>query len=276
MTRPGFSIIIPTHNCLSAKHFSIAHVIRSVLWQTVNDLEIIVVDDRGTDNTIDRLASLFPCIRIVRSELEINNLGHLRNLGAQEASRDLLLFVDDDTVLGCNNMLEQISDIMRNNDFCCGADRLWTSVSWHNYILSDQSAASVNRTLQDISFLPRGINRINGYRDLNEFTFIGNFGCVKTETFRANGGFDSDNFPGWGLEDTDLMMRLCLKGLNYVVLANKGPSVFHLSHPVDIRQDFVDNLKRFNQLETERGHFFHVNHFFGVYEGDGYSIFTKL
>jgi GT2 family glycosyltransferase len=161
------------------------------------------------------------------------------------------------------------------NDFCCGASRLWSSLNWWKHVTDAQSTTSIARTLRDISLLPKGINRINGFRDLNEFTFIGSFGCLKSDTFAAVGGFD-EGFPGWGYEDTDLMMKLCLRDFKYALLAESGISVVHLTHPVNMVGDFKRNFQRFHDLEQTRGFLFHVNHFFGVYEGDGYSVLTKL
>jgi glycosyltransferase involved in cell wall biosynthesis len=275
MASTTISIIIPTHNSLSLKSFSISLVIKSLLWQVREGIEIIVVDDRGTDTTMDKLSKLFPSVKIIRSDNSTNNLGCLRNLGAREAQGELLLFVDDDTVLSANSVLEHVMSLMQNNHFACGAHRLWTSIYWQRYIEPVQSISSVVRTLRDTAVLPCGINRINGFRDLNEYTFIGNFGCIRREAFHRMKGFD-ENFPGWGLEDTDLMMRLCLADLHYCIMADHGISVLHLTHPVNMVEDFRRNLDRFSALEVERGYRFHVNHFFGIYEADGYAVLSRV
>ena len=81
-------------------------------------------------------------------------------------------------------------------------------------------------------------------------------------------------YEGWGLEDTDLMMKLCLKDYDYLLLNDIGLSVIHLSHIASNEINYFDNLKVFEKIQKERGHYFHINHFFNVYEADGHALFT--
>jgi len=129
-------------------------------------------------------------------------------------------------------------------------------------------------TLRGISILPTGINPINGFRDLAEFTFIGNYGIIRRNAFNIVGGFDV-GYEGWGMEDTDLMMRLCAAGMSYSLLCHDDVHVFHLGHGSNTRL-LAKNLERFNDLERKLGRWFHVNHFFGVYEADGYGLFSAI
>ncbi|MDH4347918.1 MAG: glycosyltransferase, partial [Gemmatimonadota bacterium] len=66
-TSPRVSVIVPARN----ESGSIETVIRSVLGSTYPDLELIVVDDRSTDDTADqvaRLAQSDPRLRLVAGE----------------------------------------------------------------------------------------------------------------------------------------------------------------------------------------------------------------
>jgi glycosyltransferase involved in cell wall biosynthesis len=270
-----FSVVIPTVNNKSEKCFSLSHVIRAVLAQRDADFEIIIVDDNGSDGTTEAVTQLFPVVRVVHSNHPRHNLGYVRNLGSSHASGDILVFIDDDMVLSDQHVLRKVSGIMRDNDFCCGAYRYWTSIYWHKYIHLAEPATSTLRTLKSISVLPCGVNKLNGFRDLNEFTFIGNFGAIQRNTFDSVHGFN-EGFQGWGFEDTELLMRLCMSNTRYALLHEHEISAFHLTHASDVQADFVENMRRFNDLELERGFYFHVNHFFGVYEADGFSLLTPI
>ena len=54
MTNPLISVIIPTYN----REKTILRSVMSVLNQTYKNLELIVVDDCSTDNTIDILKKI--------------------------------------------------------------------------------------------------------------------------------------------------------------------------------------------------------------------------
>lgn len=274
MPDSSLSVVIPTRNSKKEKNFSLLYVLKSIRMQTI-PVEIIVVDDNGTDGSCEIAAAEFPGIRVVRSPEREGNVAAARNHGAALATGSTLLFLDDDTLLTERDALRGVVDLAAKFDYACGAKRRWTSVYWYKHVQSRQSITSALQTLRDLSFLPSGLNAQVGFRDLNEYTFIGNFGVIRRSVFESSGGFD-ERFRGWGLEDTDLMMRLCLDGYHHALLGDHGISVIHLTHARETNTSYLENLRLFNDLEMERGLYFHVNHFFGVYEGDGYGLFTRI
>ena len=91
MNRIQTSVIIPTHNC--GKY--LREAIDSVFAQTVDDFELIVVDDESTDDTPEILASISdPRIRTVR--IPKSGVSRARNRGMQEASGEFIAFLDSD------------------------------------------------------------------------------------------------------------------------------------------------------------------------------------
>ncbi|KQX06417.1 MULTISPECIES: bifunctional glycosyltransferase/CDP-glycerol:glycerophosphate glycerophosphotransferase [unclassified Leifsonia] len=95
--QPGLlSIVVPVYN---VEQF-IRAALDSLLKQTYRDIEVIVVDDGGTDGSVDiakRMARLDPRIRIVHREN--GGLGAARNTGADHAHGEFIAFIDsDDTV----------------------------------------------------------------------------------------------------------------------------------------------------------------------------------
>ena len=82
------SVIIPMHN--SSKH--IKECIESVLNQTYNNIEIIVVDDKSKDNSLEIVKNIKDDrISIIELEQNIGASG-ARNRGIDEAKRRLYLF----------------------------------------------------------------------------------------------------------------------------------------------------------------------------------------
>lgn len=91
-TAPTFSVIIPTHNRAEL----MPRAVESVLAQTYDDFELLVVDDASTDDTEDVMAS-FEDERVVYVRRE-ENAGHAaaRNTGIQRARGEYVAFLDDD------------------------------------------------------------------------------------------------------------------------------------------------------------------------------------
>src|SRR3954452_15003770 len=88
--RPLVSAIIPAHN---AERF-LAAAIDSVLAQTYQPIECIVVDDGSTDGTPAVARSYGDRIRLIPQEQR--GVSAARNRGAAEARGELLAFLDAD------------------------------------------------------------------------------------------------------------------------------------------------------------------------------------
>jgi len=98
-----FSIVIPLYN----KEPYIQRALDSVLVQTVQDFEIVIVDDGSTDGGAD-LARRYTDSRIRLIQQTNAGVSAARNRGVAEAKADLVAFLDADDEWD-NNFLEQIS-----------------------------------------------------------------------------------------------------------------------------------------------------------------------
>lgn len=86
--QPTFSVIIPTHNRPAFLETAIA----SVVDQSIEEWELIVVDDAGT---IPARIPLNPRVRLIRQEIPTGPAG-ARNTGLAHASGRYVAFLDDD------------------------------------------------------------------------------------------------------------------------------------------------------------------------------------
>ena len=95
-TSPGtVSVIIPTYN----RADSCVKAIESALAQTLPPLEVIICDDRSTDDTeaaISALAASDERVRYLRRTNGPRGPGATRNRALQEARGELVAFLDDD------------------------------------------------------------------------------------------------------------------------------------------------------------------------------------
>ena len=99
------SVIIPVYN---AAEF-IGKCVSSVLEQTLNDLEVICVDDRSSDDSFEVLSRLEdPRLKIIRFP-ENRGVSAARNAGLEAASGKYVYFLDSDDWLD-PDYLEAMTD----------------------------------------------------------------------------------------------------------------------------------------------------------------------
>jgi glycosyltransferase involved in cell wall biosynthesis len=89
---PKVSVIIPTYN----RSESLPRALTSVLHQTFQDLEIVVVDDASTDDTARVVQSFGDGrIRYIRHDTNKKE-AETRNTGVRNSRGDYIAFIDDD------------------------------------------------------------------------------------------------------------------------------------------------------------------------------------
>ncbi|MNU73274.1 putative glycosyltransferase EpsJ [compost metagenome] len=97
-----FSIVIPLHN----KAPYVCETLQSIVDQTVLPYELIIVDDKSTDGSLElatrflqEVPEHFKGVRIEIVALEENNgVSYARNIGFSKTSGDIISFIDADDV----------------------------------------------------------------------------------------------------------------------------------------------------------------------------------
>lgn len=101
------SVIIPVHN--SEKY--ILECINSVINQTYKNLEIIIIDDKSTDNSVNIIKNIKDK-RIKLIELSINSGAAIaRNKGIEASTGDYICFLDSDDYWKLKKIEKQVKFI---------------------------------------------------------------------------------------------------------------------------------------------------------------------
>ncbi|MBI4683838.1 MAG: glycosyltransferase family 2 protein [Nitrospirae bacterium] len=120
------SVIIPTYN----RADFLPQTIQSILNQTYQDWELIVVDDGSKDITEDIVDGFKAKDRKIEYFYQVNKgAGAARNSGIRKSSGNYIAFLDSDDEW-LPEKLERQVDFMRNNpeyDFCYTADKVVSS-----------------------------------------------------------------------------------------------------------------------------------------------------
>jgi len=214
MKEDRISMIVPMHN--ASGH--IEECLSAISRQTAKDLEVILVDDHSTDDTVEK-ARKYPFGKIISPE-ERGRPAGARNRGAKDASGDILVFVDSDIVLEPDS-IEKITSLLSEPD-------------------TDVVSGTYKEGIPQTDFFSQLQNLMPIYRQskLPEFVTFTNsaFCAMKRSVFESVGGY-SEAMPYY--EDVEIGHRLTRKG--YRCRSNPGLKVTHLkqfSHSSMLRDYF--------------------------------------
>ena len=101
------SIVIPCKNEAGI----VNRLLESLTKQTLAANEIIVVDSDSTDDTVEQVASFVGRLPVRVTTASQKGVAHARNAGGREASGDIIIFADADTVLPQNFVADAVTMI---------------------------------------------------------------------------------------------------------------------------------------------------------------------
>ena len=167
------SIIIPVFN----EQKVLTNCLESLKSQSYKPLEIIVVDDGSTDNTL-QITKKFKVIAIVQNH---KGPGPARNLGAKKARGEILVFVDADMTFDRNFIKDLTAPILKDetigtfsrNEMNANKNNIWSQCwninrGWPKDRLIPQNypqEAPVFRAILKSEF-----DKVNGYDATGEYT----------------------------------------------------------------------------------------------------------
>lgn len=189
---PRVSVVLPTYNC--ADHLGPA--IESVLAQTYEDFELLVVDDASTDATAEVVARFQGDARVRHLRHEVNRgPSAARNTGIHAATGELIAFIDADDHWAPGKLEAQVAAMEDPTvGVCCVA-------AW--YLMPGDSTVVVKK---QPPFEGDAL-----YRELlfsNSIPAGGSGTMVRRSCFAAAGDFDE---ALRGAEDRDLWVRLAAR-----------------------------------------------------------------
>ncbi|MDD5676269.1 MAG: glycosyltransferase family 2 protein [Chitinivibrionales bacterium] len=209
------SIIIVSWNCYDYLQKCIASIYRQTQGL---EFEIIVVDNASADNTAQRIAAVFPQVKVIQSG---GNLGFSRanNLGFAQAAGKYLLFLNPDTQIVDNALFTMVTRFSTLKNAGAAGCRLVNS----DLSLQTSSVLPIPTILNQIltvEFLRLAVPHsnlwgtralFNGERVPQEVEALsGACLMVKREAFEAAGKFNTDYFMY--SDDVDLCYSVRQKG----------------------------------------------------------------
>lgn len=252
------AVIVTTYNRPDA----LAAVLTGFLEQTTLDFELLVADDGSRDETrqlVNDHASRapFPLHHVWQPDQGFR-AGAARNRAAAATLADYLVFVDGDCIPSLDFVarhcaLAEAGHFLSGNRVLC-SEAFTRTVLAHRVPIQRWSVArwmlawgrrDINRVLPLIR-LPDGRLRRRSPR-LWQGVKTCNLSVWRKDFIHVN-GFD-ERYAGWGLEDSDLVIRLLHAGIRHKSARFAAP-VFHLWHPENDRSHLSENQKRLDEIRT--------------------------
>lgn len=247
------AVIVTTYNRPDA----LAAVLEGYLEQTDLDFELLVADDGSTEQTSEVIkqfqARASFSIRHVWQEDIGFRAAAIRNRALASTDAEYIIFTDGDCVppasfVDCHRMLSEAGYFLAGNRLMLTSDftaqilrenlpiHFWTIKNW----LAARRRGQIQRLLPLIRLPGLGL-----LRKLTPRRWQGaktcNLSAFRTDLLKVNGLDES--YTGWGLEDSDLVIRLIRAGI-YHKSARFSVPLFHLWHRENDRSNLEENKLR--------------------------------
>jgi GT2 family glycosyltransferase len=217
MIEKSISIAIPTYN----RNRILKDTINQVLGYKHLLLEILIIDqteihDAETETYLYEKKISGEIIHIIQYP---PNLPAARNRALKESKADIIIFIDDDIILG-DNFVEEHHKNYEDDKVVAVAGRVRQRLGWPPI----NRPKRWKRLLDYRYFYLNSNNRVEGIAN-----FPGGNHSIKIEIARLLGGYD-ENYFGSGLrEETDMAIRLANR--DYNIVYDPLAELYHLSAP---------------------------------------------
>ena len=216
------SIVIPHWNNVDI----LSECLESISATDFDSVETIVVDNASTDNSVVSVRSNYPNVKLIENEKNYGYAGGC-NIGAEAASGDYLIFLNNDTVQDKDWISNLIKTINSNDKIAAVQPKI---LNYYNRNIFDYAGGSGGH--MDIYCFPFARGRIFSFQENDEGQYNNKEKCfwssgtcfmVRRELFQKAGGFDDSFFAH--MEEIDLCWRLYAMG--FEVWVEPDSVVYH-------------------------------------------------
>jgi len=261
--RELISVIVTTYNRADA----LDAALRSLSRQTDRGFEVVVADDgssKATAAVVESWKKRFgvPLIHVWQEDRGFR-LAEIRNRAVLEARGDICVFLDGDCIarpgfVAAHRRLSERGWFVAGNRTLLSREltqriltehlepETWGLAAW----VGKRIRGQINR-LAPVAIMPLGpLRRVNATRW--QGARGGNL-AIRTKDLLRVDGFDAE-FGGWGLEDSDIIVRLIRSGVRRKD-GRFATGVIHLWHPENDRSLLPDNRVKLDDiLSSNRQH----------------------
>lgn len=235
---PLVSVIIPTYNCSAY----IRQTIDSVLAQTYSNIELLVIDDGSTDNTINIIQEYGYRLQLICKDNA--GVSSARNLGIEKASGQYVCFLDHDDYWYPGKISQQVEAFVNCPEvgIVYSCFKCWLPDEQGNFSSPDSMDVVPISSEIEPDFSGWIYHLL-----LLDCWVLTSTAMINTDVFQSCGIFD-ESLPY--SEDWELWLRVARK---YQFIKLRGTTTLYRQHhqqgnrlvrPVDYRTKLLINAKR--------------------------------
>lgn len=247
------AVIVTTYNRPDA----LAAVLDGFLSQTDQNFELLVADDGSTSDTADLVAQYRArapfVIKHVWQEDDGFRAAAIRNRAIAATTADYIVLIDGDCVPPVDFVASQRA--LAEPGWFLSGNRLMLTPEFTRQVLRDKLPVHLWRMREWLPAFKRGyierllplirLMHLGPLRKLTPQRWKGaktcNLSAFRKDLLTVNGLDES--YTGWGLEDSDLVIRLLRAGIRHKSARFSVP-VLHLWHKENDRSNLVQNQQR--------------------------------
>lgn len=257
------SIVIPVYNVASY----IEECLQSVFEQTYRNIEVIIVDDCGKDNSMQLVETFVNKVKdlpfLIIHHPKNLGLSAARNTGIKEATGDYIYFIDSDDFI-TNNCIETFVELIKkypDSDVILGSATFYPN-AWGSFCLNVKNSKipsySNNKRWLNSSFFKNDFLPVTAWNKLVSKKFIlkNNLffkegiiyedqlwyflmanACTKIAFNKNDTYFYRNNSTGimhkYGIKEMDseiVIIKECLNHINYRFFFSQIIHILHLTH----------------------------------------------
>lgn len=246
------AVIVTTYNRPDA----LAAVLEGYLAQSDCDFEVLVADDGSTADTAELIKQFqaraaFPIVHVWQEDIGFRAAA-IRNRALARTQAEYIVFTDGDCVppldfVARHRLLAERGCFLSGNRLLLSQAfteqvlreklpiHLWTFGDWRRA----RRQGHIERLLPLLRLPDSGLRKLAPRRWQGAKTC--NLSAFRDDLLRVNGLDES--YTGWGLEDSDLVIRLIRAGVTSKSARFSAP-VLHLWHRENDRSQLAENRKR--------------------------------
>lgn len=236
------SVIVPVYN--TGKYLE--RCLESIVFQTLNDIEIIIVNDGSVDNSAKIIEKFLPDKRVIYIKQENKGQGAARNKGLGFAKGEYISFIDSDDYID-NDFLEKLYKVAERNE----ADIAASS------IIRKRETFEKWRILYEKTSVKEDLNEIFKAVNYPDQSYVWNKLYKKSFLDSINFKFEENVY----YEDVTALSYIllnckklvCVSDTNYYYMVNDGNSIVKGKKTVKKETDRYNNQKSAVKKLIEKG-----------------------
>lgn len=223
MSWPKVSVVMSNYNGMKLN--LLMESLSSILANDYPNLEVILVDNASTDDSVKVAKNKFSHLKIIKNPVNMYSQG--LNLGIKSSTGDYVAFFNNDVVVKNGHFQKFIKFLEKQSDIALAQGKL---LSYYDHKVIDSAGETIDAFGTPITIGAGRPAKGNCNKTKEVLSVSGSCSILRKSVISEIGYFDEDY--GIGYEDLDLALRVWMRG--YKVIYFPKVLAFHKRGATDL------------------------------------------